>query len=449
MTGRLHRAVAAALAAAAVGLLGAGPAAAAPGPSPSPSVCPSPSPTPARPAPAPKPGASPDLCAEQAALRQAHDTLSANLAAAQAAAESLRQSLAANARQQDEVRQLIAQSDRQIADLDASIQRLDAQVAATQARIQLQRRRLVSIERALYRVPDSPVVAIMQAGSLRDALVEIGDIASAGVRAQQLRRALQADEARLRSEREEQRADRERQLSIRTQRQQQLDRLDQLRQEQEVTSAQLSEKIRQTQAALARLDVQSAQVSAQIAAMLQRQQQEIIAAAVQQAWEQTMAWLKANPLGSVPMSAGHSTRYRFVWPEPAAQISQPFGPSDLALEPAFAGYAHFHTGIDLVEPDLSPILAADDGYVAAVGSGTTGYGNYVVLAHAGGLLTLYGHLNQAAVKVGEAVIQGQPIGLEGSTGNSTGPHLHFELRAGGLPVDPTPYLPPGPSAERS
>jgi murein DD-endopeptidase MepM/ murein hydrolase activator NlpD len=89
------------------------------------------------------------------------------------------------------------------------------------------------------------------------------------------------------------------------------------------------------------------------------------------------------------------------------------------------------------------VLAADDGVVALVGTGMTGYGNYVVIAHAGGLDTLYGHLSAALVKPGQTVTQGTVVGLEGSTGNSTGPHLHFELRIGGRPVDPTPYLPPG------
>jgi murein DD-endopeptidase MepM/ murein hydrolase activator NlpD len=67
----------------------------------------------------------------------------------------------------------------------------------------------------------------------------------------------------------------------------------------------------------------------------------------------------------------------------------------------------------------------------------------VILAHSGGLDTLYGHLATTLVSVGDRVIQGQPVGLEGSTGNSTGPHLHFELRINQAPVDPTPYLPPG------
>jgi murein DD-endopeptidase MepM/ murein hydrolase activator NlpD len=67
----------------------------------------------------------------------------------------------------------------------------------------------------------------------------------------------------------------------------------------------------------------------------------------------------------------------------------------------------------------------------------------VVIAHSGGWDTLYGHLSTSLVKVGQLVTQGQVVGLEGSTGNSTGAHLHFELRINQRPVDPRPYLPPG------
>ena len=184
--------------------------------------------------------------------------------------------------------------------------------------------------------------------------------------------------------------------------------------------------------------------------MLEQQQDAIIAAAMQAVWTQVQLWYQSNNVGQIPTSAGHSTRYRFIWPEPKATISQPFGPSTFWFEPAYGGYPHFHTGIDLVEPYGSAVYAADDGIVALVGNSSGGYGNYVVIAHAGGLDTLYGHLAAALVKVGQKVVQGQTIGVEGSTGNSTGPHLHFELRINQVPVNPTPYLPPGaPSPYKS
>jgi murein DD-endopeptidase MepM/ murein hydrolase activator NlpD len=122
-------------------------------------------------------------------------------------------------------------------------------------------------------------------------------------------------------------------------------------------------------------------------------------------------------------------------------LTQGFGPSTLSIEPSMFGFPHFHTGLDLASP-ATKITAAADGVVAAVGQGNTGYGNYVIIVHGGGLVTLYGHLSVTMATVGETVTQGQQIGVEGSTGNSTGVHLHFEVRVNGTPVDPSPYLPP-------
>jgi murein DD-endopeptidase MepM/ murein hydrolase activator NlpD len=89
-----------------------------------------------------------------------------------------------------------------------------------------------------------------------------------------------------------------------------------------------------------------------------------------------------------------------------------------------------------------PVRAAADGVVTVVGWDPWGYGNYVVISHNGGMATVYGHLNVVMVAAGQLVLQSQQIATEGSTGNSTGPHLHFELRLGGVPTDPLPHLPP-------
>jgi len=220
--------------------------------------------------------------------------------------------------------------------------------------------------------------------------------------------------------------------------------------QQQKSMADLQTKIAQTQWELSRLSHQSAQLAQQVADMLQQQQEAIIASAMQSVWAQMQLWLQAHSVGQIATSAGHSTKYRFIWPEPSAQISQGFGPSSFWFEPPYGAYPHFHTGIDLVEPFGSPVYAADDGVVALVGKTTSGYGIYVVIAHAGGFDTLYGHLSTALVQVGQVVTQGTVVGLEGSSGSSTGAHLHFELRVNQKPVDPTPYLPPGaPSAFRA
>src|SRR4029077_4164993 len=124
---------------------------------------------------------------------------------------------------------------------------------------------------------------------------------------------------------------------------------------------------------------------------------------------------------------------------------QGFGPSPYPFEPPAFGVPHFHTGIDLAGPMGTPIYAAAAGVVVAATPGTVGNGNHVIIAHDAHSLTLYGHLEAMLVKPGDVVRQGQPIALMGSTGNSTGPHLHFELRVDNIPVDPTPLLPPLPT----
>jgi murein DD-endopeptidase MepM/ murein hydrolase activator NlpD len=98
-----------------------------------------------------------------------------------------------------------------------------------------------------------------------------------------------------------------------------------------------------------------------------------------------------------------------------------------------------HEGIDLGVPTGRPIGSAAPGRVTYAGW-MSGYGNTVMVDH-GSLVTLYGHQSRIAVHVGQSVARGQVIGYVGSTGNSTGPRLHFEVRVGGTPKDPLRYLP--------
>jgi len=98
-----------------------------------------------------------------------------------------------------------------------------------------------------------------------------------------------------------------------------------------------------------------------------------------------------------------------------------------------------HAGIDLHGTTGTPILAAGNGTVVFAGV-RSGYGSTVIIDHGGRLATLYAHQSSIAVAEGQAVRRGQVIGAVGSTGNSTGPHLHFEVRAAGTPVDPMNYL---------
>ncbi len=121
-----------------------------------------------------------------------------------------------------------------------------------------------------------------------------------------------------------------------------------------------------------------------------------------------------------------------IWPI-QGPINSPFGPRKKA----------FHAGIDIGTPSYQEVKAAMDGEVilARHCNSKKGYGNVVVLRHDLGYSTIYGHLNVIMVKEGEAIRKGQPIGGAGSTGKSTGPHLHFEIRHEGKPFDPLPILP--------
>ena len=115
-------------------------------------------------------------------------------------------------------------------------------------------------------------------------------------------------------------------------------------------------------------------------------------------------------------------------------------PLNAAISSGF-GYrwGRLHAGIDLPVPEGTAIHAADGGRVAIAGW-MGGYGNYTCIQHTGSLSTCYGHQSRIAVSVGQSVSQGQVIGYSGNTGHSTGPHLHFEVRVGGNPVDPMGYL---------
>ena len=395
-------------------------------------------------------GTPSDPAQQRAIIDQVRAQLGSNLADAMAAQQQLRQSLEDNAAQQRVVQGKIAAAEARIADLDMQVAESQRREALLARRIEARRTQLKQLARAAYAAPESALVILAESQSLGDLLTRISDLNVAGAQAAEIKESLKQDLEAQQKEREKQEAARVEQVKLRDQLNSDLSQLKTLQAQQEASLDQLQSKIDETRAELVRLNYQSAQLAQAVTQMLQEQQDAIIAAAMQSVWTQLQLWVQSNNVGQIPTSSGHSTKFRFIWPEPQAQISQPFGPSTYWFEPPYGSYPHFHTGIDLVSPFGTPVLAADDGVVALVGSSSSGYGNYVVIAHSGGLNTLYGHLSTSLVKVGQSVTQGTPVGLEGSTGNSTGAHLHFELRINQSPVNPAPYLPPGaPSAFRA
>jgi murein DD-endopeptidase MepM/ murein hydrolase activator NlpD len=124
----------------------------------------------------------------------------------------------------------------------------------------------------------------------------------------------------------------------------------------------------------------------------------------------------------------------FSWPV-TGTITSPFG----WRSNPFGGAPEFHQGLDIAAPTGTTVTAAAGGTVI-MAQWYGGYGNYILIDHGGGYSTGYGHLSAIYVSTGQSVQRGQAIGAVGSTGQSTGPHLHFEVRIAGKPVDPAPRL---------
>lgn len=144
--------------------------------------------------------------------------------------------------------------------------------------------------------------------------------------------------------------------------------------------------------------------------------------------------LEAAGIGG-PAQPGIESSEGFVWPT-AGRVGSGFGPR---LHPIL-GYVRPHNGLDIGGAQGQPIWASKAGEVIVAGW-QGGYGNAVVLLHEGGLTSLYAHMSAITVSVGTVVETGDMIGQVGSTGLSTGPHLHFEMRVQGNLVDPRPFLP--------
>ncbi len=154
--------------------------------------------------------------------------------------------------------------------------------------------------------------------------------------------------------------------------------------------------------------------------------------AVQDKLDQESSEIQALLAGGT--SGSPSGSGQFLWPTAGAMTS-PYG---WRVHPIF-GDRRLHTGIDIGGGYGNPVFAADTGTVTYVGA-MSGYGNVVIIDHGEGLATTYNHLSAQYVSSGSVVQRGTSIGAVGCTGYCTGPHLHFEVRVNGSPVDPMPYL---------
>ena len=191
------------------------------------------------------------------------------------------------------------------------------------------------------------------------------------------------------------------------------------RQGQDAIRQQAAAEVAQQNALLAELRARKNEFESQLVA-LQRQSDALA------------GQLRARQSGQLLVPSGHGV---LSVPVPGAPITSGFGPR---VHPIY-GDVRMHTGIDFGAAYGTPIHAAADGVVVSAGP-LGGYGNATVIDHGNGLATLYAHQSGIIVSPGQSVARGQVIGYVGCSGLCTGPHLHFEVRVRGTPVDPMQYL---------
>ncbi len=175
--------------------------------------------------------------------------------------------------------------------------------------------------------------------------------------------------------------------------------------------------------------------SASIAATLKQRQAEAAAAAARAATSTTLASQGAASGSATTAVSPTKAPGRLIVPVPGAPVTSPYG---YRIHPIY-GTSRLHTGIDYGADSGTPIRASADGVVVSAGW-YGGYGNATIIDHGGGIATLYGHQSSMSVSAGQKVTQGQTIGRVGCTGDCTGPHVHFEVRVNGDPVNPANYL---------
>jgi murein DD-endopeptidase MepM/ murein hydrolase activator NlpD len=191
----------------------------------------------------------------------------------------------------------------------------------------------------------------------------------------------------------------------------------------------LSTKVGSFKGELERLQsVGSAQIEAQpLEDVSSQQTTDVAMVGLSRVGEQSIARLEARGMNLDTIPSG--------WPL-TGDISSTFG---YRLNP-FNRKLQRHTGWDIATAMGTPIAATANGVVVTAGMSSIGYGLHVIVDHGNGLKTLFGHLSSIDVSLGQEVFLGDEIGLVGSTGNSTGPHLHYEVRLNDAPIDPGPFL---------
>ena len=217
------------------------------------------------------------------------------------------------------------------------------------------------------------------------------------------------------------------------------ERAEEIKAEYEATLEQLGEKQEEYEAEKAQLEAKIAEASALIEQLEEEINSnyelylEVLAQeeALESDIQNKIAELERQEAANSITSTG-----TYIWPLPGYSPGSAYG---WRMHPIYHEM-RFHAGEDIGAPTGTPILAADSGVAAVYPDNGNGYGNYIMINHGGGRVTLYAHMSAFAISNGASVSQGQVIGYVGSTGNSTGPHLHFEVRVNGATTDPKQYF---------
>jgi len=319
--------------------------------------------------------------------------------------------------------QEVTAAEARLAVLEADVTSLTAEADAIQERLAAAQTRLDAAQQALD-VTAAQLYRSARRGSQYDSVLsappeELVQSKQYLDQVEMQRRRSVARVARLRDERDEQhraaKVSQSRAEDLASQGQAERDRIVDLRAQIEPARAEAIQQQAAEEQSLAAIQARKGEFEAELRAM-------------QAASDAIAARLRAG--GSGPGSAGACE----ARPVPGA-VRSSFGPR---VHPIY-GNVRMHNGVDMAGGAGSAIVACRGGTVVLAGS-NGGYGNTVVIDHGGGMATLYAHQSSLAVGVGDQVGAGQVVGRVGSTGASTGPHLHFEVRLSGNPVDPAGYL---------
>ncbi|HEX2051747.1 MAG TPA: peptidoglycan DD-metalloendopeptidase family protein [Actinomycetota bacterium] len=357
------------------------------------------------------------------------------------------------------VESTVSELDDQLAGLNARIADVEGRLERTQQELALLGAKLTSVERRLERregIFEQRAVEVYKAGptAYLDTLVTSESVADLVSRYSYYESALDAERRLLdeidllRSETAQHRsdveskedliaadkrrleADRAAVAEVRAEKAAALSELEDVLAEKESLLAAVKSKRSRYESVQDQLERESDQIEALLAARAEAAREEAARNAATPAPDPGGGGGGGGGGGPAPVDSGG----RFTMPA-AGPITSPFG---YRTHPIF-GDTRLHTGIDIAAPYGSTVVAAGPGTVAYVGV-MSGYGNVVVVDHGGGIATTYNHLSGFSVGTGQRVGRGSPIASVGCTGYCTGPHLHFEVRVNGTPVDPMPYL---------